>query len=73
MKKIVYAAFTSVAALALAACGGAEKPADDGATDNAETMADSAVDEDAAPAEDAAATEDAAAEAATVAEEAATE
>jgi hypothetical protein len=70
MKKIVYAAFTSAAAMALAACGGSEPASDDAAADNAEAMAEEAVAEEgaaeegaadeAAPAEGAA--EDAAAE-----------
>jgi hypothetical protein len=38
MKKIAYAAFASAAALALAACGSSEKPADETATDSVETM-----------------------------------
>ena len=45
MKKIVYAAFTSAAALALAACGGSEPAADEGAGEDTEAMAEGAMEE----------------------------
>lgn len=42
MKKIAYAAFTSAAALALAACGGSETATEEAGTENVETMAEEA-------------------------------
>jgi len=55
MKKIVYAAFTSAAALALAACGGSEKAPEEGASGSSESMAEEAVSDQASPAADASA------------------
>lgn len=44
MKKFAYAAFTSAAALALAACGSSEDAMDEAQTETTETMADEAMD-----------------------------
>jgi len=64
MKKIAYAAFASVAALALAACGGSESAKEDATAENVEMPAEEAMSEaTAAPTEEA--TEAAPSEAAT--------
>ena len=58
MKKIAYAAFASVAALALAACGSSDKASEEAAAENVEMPAEeavSAVDEAATPVADASA------------------
>jgi hypothetical protein len=54
MKKIAYAAFASVAALALAACGSSDKASEEATAENVEVPADEAVaDATAMPSEDA--------------------
>lgn len=53
MKKIAYAAFASVAALALAACGSSDKASEEATAENVEVPADEAVaDATAMPSED---------------------
>lgn len=74
MKKIAYAAFASVAALALAACGSSEKASEDAQAENVEMPAEEAMtsaDATAAPSEAAAPASDAAAAATGAASEAA--
>jgi hypothetical protein len=68
MKKIVTAAFTTAAALALAGCNGAGTETDEAAMESSETMAEEAVGDEAMPAGEA--TEETAADAPAVTEEA---
>jgi len=73
MKKIAYAAFASVTALALAACGTSDKAGDEGAAENVEMPAEEAMgaaEPTAAPSDAAAAASDAAAAASDAAEDA---
>jgi len=63
MKKIVYAAFASAAALALAACGSSDDASEDAMADDVEMPADEAMTGVEVPVVDPAATEDAEAEA----------
>lgn len=63
MKKIVYAAFASAAALALAACGSSDDASEDAMADDVEMPADEAMTGVEVPVADPAATEDAEAEA----------
>jgi hypothetical protein len=71
MKKIAYAAFTSAAAMALAACGSSKEAADEAQTEDVEAPAEGAVADEgmAEEATDAATDEAADAEAAAPAEE----
>lgn len=58
MKKFAYAAFTSAAALALAACGGADEAVDEPMAEDVEAPAEAAMEEEGMMAEEGAVAEE---------------